>query len=98
MNRPIRTSLSRAGIGFEARTDEFSGVWQSECLMTDELAIDAIGLVKTFGDVRAVDGVDLAVRRGSVYGVLGPNGAGKSTTIKMLATLLQPDAGEARVL
>src|SRR5215216_1629601 len=62
------------------------------------LAIEASGLVKTFGDVRAVDGVDLAVRRGSVYGVLGPNGAGKTTTIRMLATLLQPDAGEARVL
>jgi ABC-2 type transport system ATP-binding protein len=62
------------------------------------LAIEATGLVKTFGDVRAVDGVDLAVRRGSVYGVLGPNGAGKTTTIRMLATLLRPDAGSARVL
>ena len=62
------------------------------------LAIEAVGLVKSFGDTRAVDGVDLAVRRGSVYGVLGPNGAGKTTTIKMLATLLHPDAGEARVL
>ena len=66
--------------------------------MSTELAIEASGLVKSFGDVRAVDGVDLAVRRGSVYGVLGPNGAGKSTTIRMLATLLRPDAGEARVL
>ncbi len=62
------------------------------------LAIEASGLVKSFGDVRAVDGVDLAVRTGSVYGVLGPNGAGKTTTIRMLATLLRPDAGEARVL
>ncbi len=62
------------------------------------LAIEATGLVKTFGDVRAVDGVDLAVGRGSVYGVLGPNGAGKTTTIRMLATLLRPDAGSARVL
>jgi ABC-2 type transport system ATP-binding protein len=62
------------------------------------LAIEATGLVKTFGDVRAVDGVDLAVRRGSVYGVLGPNGAGKTTTIRMLATLLRPDAGSAQVL
>ena len=61
-------------------------------------AIEAEGLVKTFGDTRAVDGVDLHVRRGSVYGVLGPNGAGKSTTIRMLATLLTPDAGSARVL
>src|SRR5918993_1051166 len=62
------------------------------------LAVEASGLVKTFGDVRAVDGVDLGVRRGSVYGVLGPNGAGKTTTIRVLATLLRPDAGSARVL
>ena len=62
------------------------------------LAIEASGLVKVFGDTRAVDGVDLAVPRGAVYGVLGPNGAGKTTTIRMLATLLRPDAGSARVL
>jgi ABC-2 type transport system ATP-binding protein len=62
------------------------------------LAIEATGLVKSFGDTRAVDGVDLAVRKGSVYGVLGPNGAGKTTTIRMLATLIRPDAGSARVL
>jgi ABC-2 type transport system ATP-binding protein len=62
------------------------------------LAIEATGLVKTFGETRAVDGVDLAVRTGSVYGVLGPNGAGKTTTIRMLATLLAPDAGSATVL
>ena len=62
------------------------------------LAIEASGLVKAFGDTRAVDGVDLAVPRGAVYGVLGPNGAGKTTTIRMLATLLRPDAGSARVL
>ena len=62
------------------------------------LAIEASGLVKTFGDTRAVGGVDLAVPRGAVYGVLGPNGAGKTTTIRMLATLLRPDAGSARVL
>src|ERR687891_1702975 len=62
------------------------------------LAIEASGLGKAFGETRAVDGVDLAVRTGSVYGVLGPNGAGKTTTIRMLATLLRPDEGEARVL
>jgi ABC-2 type transport system ATP-binding protein len=62
------------------------------------LAIEASALEKSFGETRAVDGVDLAVRRGSVYGMLGPNGAGKTTTIRMLATLLRPDAGEARVL
>jgi ABC-2 type transport system ATP-binding protein len=62
------------------------------------LAIEATGLAKMFGTTHAVDGVDLAVRSGSVYGVLGPNGAGKTTTIRMLATLLRPDAGSARVL
>jgi ABC-2 type transport system ATP-binding protein len=61
-------------------------------------AIEAEGLVKHFGETRAVDGVDLRVERGSVYGVLGPNGAGKTTAIRMLATLLRPDAGTARVL
>jgi ABC-2 type transport system ATP-binding protein len=62
------------------------------------LAIEASGLVKQFGDTRAVGGVDLSVRLGAVYGFLGPNGAGKTTTIRMLATLLEPDAGTARVL
>ncbi|HUF25332.1 MAG TPA: ATP-binding cassette domain-containing protein [Gemmatimonadaceae bacterium] len=60
-------------------------------------AIETSSLVKTFGTTRAVDGVDLEVRRGSVYGLLGPNGAGKTTTIRVLATLLRPDAGSARV-
>jgi ABC-2 type transport system ATP-binding protein len=64
----------------------------------DTLAIEVSGLVKSFGDARAVDGVDLAVARGAVYGVLGPNGAGKTTAIRMLATLLIPDSGSARVL
>jgi ABC-2 type transport system ATP-binding protein len=59
--------------------------------------VEATGLVKTFGSNRAVDGVDLRVEAGTVYGVLGPNGAGKTTTISMLATLLRPDGGEARV-
>jgi ABC-2 type transport system ATP-binding protein len=62
------------------------------------LAIEASGLERSFGETRAVDGVDLVVRAGSVYGVLGPNGAGKTTTIRMLATLLRPDGGSARVL
>jgi len=62
------------------------------------LAIEATGLVKCFGETRAVDGVDLAVPTASVYAVLGPNGAGKTTTIRMLATLIRPDAGSARVL
>ncbi|MFD0000326.1 ATP-binding cassette domain-containing protein [Nocardia sp. NPDC127526] len=63
----------------------------------EPLAIEADGLVKVFGEQRAVDGVSLAVPRGAVYGVLGPNGAGKTTTIRMLATLLRPDGGSARI-
>ncbi|NRQ40397.1 ATP-binding cassette domain-containing protein [Nonomuraea sp. NN258] len=62
-----------------------------------DLAIETAGLVKTFGDNRAVDGLDLAVPAGAVYGVLGPNGAGKTTAVRMLATLLRPDAGTATV-
>ncbi|WP_417235430.1 ATP-binding cassette domain-containing protein [Arthrobacter sp.] len=64
---------------------------------THDWAIEAHGLVKTFGTHRAVDGVDLQVNTGTVYGVLGPNGAGKTTTISMLATLLRPDGGSARI-
>ena len=60
-------------------------------------AIEAVGLRRSFGDVVAVDGVDLSVPRGSVLGLLGPDGAGKSTLIRMLATVLRPDAGDARV-
>ncbi|HZA78546.1 MAG TPA: ATP-binding cassette domain-containing protein [Acidimicrobiales bacterium] len=62
------------------------------------LAVETEGLVKAFGETRAVDGIDLAVRPGTVFGVLGPNGAGKTTMLRMLATLLRPDAGTARVL
>ena len=61
-------------------------------------AIEASGLVKTFGTVRAVDGLGLTVPRRGVFGLLGPNGAGKTTTIRILATLTRPDAGQARVL
>jgi ABC-2 type transport system ATP-binding protein len=62
------------------------------------LAIEASGLVKTFGDTRALDGLDLAVPAGGVYGFLGPNGAGKTTALRILSTLLPPDAGVAKVL
>ncbi|CAM5687966.1 daunorubicin resistance protein DrrA family ABC transporter ATP-binding protein [Streptomyces californicus] len=65
--------------------------------MSTELAIETTGLVKVFGENRAVDGIDLAVPTGTVYGVLGPNGAGKTTAVRMLATLLRPDGGTARV-
>ena len=60
-------------------------------------AISARGLVRTFGSNRAVDGVDLEVNSGEIYGFLGPNGAGKSTTVRMLCTLLKPTAGRATV-
>ncbi|BBN99592.1 daunorubicin resistance protein DrrA family ABC transporter ATP-binding protein [Sporolactobacillus terrae] len=64
---------------------------------SNDWAIEAHGLMKQFGKHRAVDGVDLNVPAGSIYGVLGPNGAGKTTTIRMLSTLLRPDAGTARI-
>jgi ABC-2 type transport system ATP-binding protein len=60
-------------------------------------AIEAEGLVKTYGDQQALDGFDLVVPAGSVCGLLGPNGAGKTTAVRILATLLRPDAGRARV-
>jgi oleandomycin transport system ATP-binding protein len=60
-------------------------------------AIEATGLTKRFGETVALDGVDLAAREGTVLGVLGPNGAGKTTAVRILATLLRPDAGSARV-
>ncbi len=61
------------------------------------LAVETSGLTKVFGKTRAVDGVNLAVPAGCVYGFLGPNGAGKTTTIRILATLLRPDGGTAHV-
>jgi ABC-2 type transport system ATP-binding protein len=61
-------------------------------------AIEVSGLAKSFGDVRALDGIDLEVPEGTVLGVLGPNGAGKTTAVRILTTLLQPDAGTARVV
>ncbi|MGA7435986.1 MAG: ATP-binding cassette domain-containing protein, partial [Solirubrobacterales bacterium] len=60
-------------------------------------AISVEGLVKTFGDVHALDGVNLEVKTGSVLGLLGPNGAGKTTAVRVLTTLLKPDAGTVRV-
>jgi ABC-2 type transport system ATP-binding protein len=61
-------------------------------------AIETSGLVKTFGDTRALDGLDLTIRGSSVYGLLGPNGAGKTTAIRVLTTLLKPTGGSATVL
>ncbi|MGE0551694.1 MAG: ATP-binding cassette domain-containing protein [Kofleriaceae bacterium] len=61
-------------------------------------AIETTALVKAFGKTRALDGVDLTIRAGTVYGLLGPNGAGKTTNIRVFATLLKPTSGSARVL
>ena len=61
-------------------------------------AVEAVGLRKTFGPIVAVDGVDLALEPGRIYGMLGPNGAGKTTLIRLLAGLARPTSGEARIL
>jgi ABC-2 type transport system ATP-binding protein len=66
--------------------------------MTLELAVQTSGLTRDFGSFRAVDGIDLAVPAGSLYGFLGPNGAGKSTTIKCLTGLLRPTSGAMSIL
>jgi ABC-2 type transport system ATP-binding protein len=65
--------------------------------MTEHPAIEAIGLQKSYGDVRVLDGVDLRVPAGSVFALLGPNGAGKTTTVRILSTLIAPDRGTASV-
>ena len=66
-------------------------------VLNGDYAVLAEGLQKRYGQTHALRGVDLAVERGTVYGLLGPNGAGKTTTVRILTTLLQPDAGRARV-
>lgn len=63
-----------------------------------DIAVSASALVKSFGRRRAVDGVDVAVPQGSIYGVLGPNGAGKTTTLRMLLGIIEPDSGTRTVL
>ena len=65
--------------------------------MKSDIAVQAEGLVKEFGEVKALDGIDLTVKRGQVVGLLGPNGAGKTTTVRILSTLLLPTAGRATV-
>lgn len=65
--------------------------------MSHNFAVDARGLVKQFGETTALGGVDLQVPRGTIYGLLGPNGAGKTTAVRVLTTLLKPDAGTASI-
>src|SRR5262245_41421144 len=66
--------------------------------MTTDLALDVRGLQKTFGDVGAVDGLDLTVGVGQVHGLVGPNGAGKTTLLRILFGLVSPDAGSVTLL
>jgi ABC-2 type transport system ATP-binding protein len=82
----------RGGLASRFRRDEPTTAAESE------LAISVHGLTKTFGDFTAVDGIDLDVPRGQVFGFLGPNGSGKTTTIRMLTGNLRPKSGRARVL
>jgi len=63
-----------------------------------EMAIEATGLTRSFGDLKAVDSLDLQIPKGCIYGFLGPNGSGKSTSIRLLTGLLNPDSGEINVL
>lgn len=70
----------------------------SSSVATGGLAVEAVDLVKDFGETRAVDGVSLAVPPGSIYGLLGPNGAGKTTTLRMLMGIIDPSSGTRRVL
>src|ERR1700683_1333814 len=65
--------------------------------MTTEFAIEAAGLTKCFGKTTVLSGLSLRIARGTVFALLGPNGAGKTTTVRILSTLLAPDAGNARV-
>src|SRR5689334_1088804 len=62
-----------------------------------EPVLETVGLTKSYGQVRVLDGVNIAVPPGTVFGLLGPNGAGKTTTVRILATLLRPGGGTARV-
>ena len=79
-------------------TDSPDGTTASAPSLSRDNGIEAQGLVREFkGGIRAVDGIDLEVAPGEIYGFLGPNGAGKSTTVHMLTTLLPPTAGSARV-
>jgi ABC-2 type transport system ATP-binding protein len=66
--------------------------------MSEELSVELKGVVKRYSEILAVDNIDLAIKKGEIFGLLGPNGSGKSTTLKMLVGLVQPDAGSIIVL
>jgi ABC-2 type transport system ATP-binding protein len=66
--------------------------------MSESFAVDISGVAKSFGSIKALDGVTLRVKQGEIYGLLGPNGAGKTTLIRMIVGLLSPDAGSVTVL
>lgn len=87
-------ALGAASTSFETRG--IRGVGVGKVLQVTD-AVIADGLVKHYKDVRALDGLDLRVPQGTVLGVLGPNGAGKTTAVKILTTLVSPDAGRAQV-
>src|SRR5258706_5828150 len=91
--RPVGASLV-ALLTPASCTSASSGSYKSG--VAEATVIEARGLVKRYGDVEAVRGIDLTVHAGETFGFLGPNGAGKSTTIKILCTLANPTAGEAR--
>src|SRR6187431_1230683 len=74
------------------------GLSEARQVNNPALAIEARGLVKRFDGTLAVDGVDLTVPQGAIYGLLGPNGAGKTTTLRMLLGIIEPSSGERRVL
>lgn len=83
---------------YPAGMDMATGELSRSIEQTRPLAIEARGLVKRFDNTLAVDGVDISVPEGAIYGVLGPNGAGKTTTLRMLLGIIDPDEGERRVL
>jgi ABC-2 type transport system ATP-binding protein len=81
-----------------SRNVRFGGTLDDMAAQTNELAVHVRGLRKRYGDVAAVDGIDLGIRRGEVFGLLGPNGAGKSTTVEILQGSRSRDAGDVSVL
>jgi ABC-2 type transport system ATP-binding protein len=91
-------SPSQSGCPFLVSTSALAGDRPAPVAASTSLAIETAGLTKRFGGVPAVDGLDLAVPEGSVYGFLGPNGSGKTTTIRVLLGLISPSAGSWRLL